>query len=56
MTSGSTAAVPSPTAPVTASGVGGTARKPPTSGANGSCLASCGVAESAPYVRPWNAP
>jgi hypothetical protein len=25
-------------------------------GANGACLASCGVAESAPYVRPWNAP
>ena len=29
--------------------------KPGTSGANGACLASCGVADSAPYVRPWNA-
>ena len=30
----------------------GTALKPGTSGANGACLASCGVAESAPIVRP----
>ena len=29
--------------------------KPGTSGANGACLASCGVAESAPSVRPWKA-
>ena len=34
-------------------GVGATATKPGTSGANGACLASCGVADSAPYVRPW---
>ena len=26
------------------------------SGANGSCLVSCGVADSAPIVRPWKAP
>ena len=31
-----------------------TARKPGTSGANGACLDSCGVALNAPYVRPWN--
>ena len=29
-------------------GSGATARKPGTSGANGACLDSCGVAESAP--------
>ena len=51
-----TAAVPSPTAVRTASTDGSTARKPGTSGANGACLDSWGVAESAPYVRPWNAP
>ena len=34
----------------------GTATKPGTSGANGSCLVSCGVADSAPIVRPWKAP
>ena len=33
----------------------GIARNPGTSGANGACLASCGVALNAPYVRPWNA-
>ena len=33
-----------------------TASKPGTSGANGACLASCGVADSAPYVRPWKRP
>ena len=31
----------------------GTTLKPGTSGANGACLASCGVADSAPMVRPW---
>ena len=35
---------------------GATATKPGTSGANGACLDSCGVAESAPYVRPWKPP
>ena len=30
--------------------------KPGTSGANGACFASCGVADSAPYVRPWKPP
>ena len=33
-----------------------TASKPGTSGANGACLVSCGVAESAPNVRPWKPP
>ena len=33
-----------------------TASKPGTSGANGACLLSCGVAESAPNVRPWKPP
>ena len=33
-----------------------TVTNPGTSGANGSCLVSCGVADSAPRVRPWNAP
>ena len=47
--------MPSPTAPAIASAVGSTATKPGTSGANGACLDSCGVALSAPYVRPWNA-
>ena len=36
-----------------ASAVGSTATKPGTSGANGACLDSCGVADSEPYVRPW---
>ena len=43
-----TAAVSSSTVAVIASAVGSTARKPGTSGANGACLDSCGVAESAP--------
>ena len=34
----------------------GTTRKPGTSGANGCCLPSCGVADSAPIVRPWKPP
>ena len=34
----------------------GTTLKPGTSGANGACLASCGVADSAPIVRPWKPP
>src|SRR4051794_8800546 len=34
----------------------GTARNPGTSGANGACLLSWGVALSAPYVRPWKPP
>ena len=34
----------------------GTTRKPGTSGANGACLDSCGVADSAPIVRPWKPP
>ena len=50
-----TAAVRSFTAAVIASAVGSTAMNPGTSGANGACLASCGVALSAPMVRPWNA-
>ncbi len=54
--SSSTAAVSESTAPAIASGVGSTARKPGTSGANGACFDSCGVADSAPYVRPWKAP
>ena len=44
------------TAARSASGSLGTTTKPGTSGANGACLDSCGVAESAPYVRPWKAP
>ena len=43
-----TAAVPSVTAASSAAGSGATAVKPGTSGANGACLASCGVADSAP--------
>ena len=35
---------------------GAIARNPGTSGANGACMDSSGVADSAPYVRPWNAP
>ena len=31
-------------------------RSPGTSGANGACLVSCGVADSAPMVRPWKPP
>ena len=34
----------------------GTTRKPGTSGANGACFVSCGVADSAPMVRPWKPP
>ena len=41
------------TAAAIASAVGSTATKPGTSGANGACLDSCGVADSEPYVRPW---
>ena len=37
-------------------GVGIDGAEPGTSGANGACLASCGVADSAPYVRPWKRP
>ena len=37
------------------SAVASTARKPGTSGANGACLLSRGVADSEPYVRPWKA-
>ena len=48
--------MPSCTAPVIASAVGATARKPGTSGANGACLLSCAVADSAPNVRPWKPP
>ena len=52
-----TAAVRSLTAAASRSGSSrGTATKPGTSGANGSCLSGCGVADSAPIVRPWNAP
>ena len=29
---------------------------PGTSGAKGACLVSCGVADSAPMVRPWKPP
>ena len=43
-----TAAVLSSTAAISASGSGATVRKPGTRGANGACLASWGVAESAP--------
>ena len=46
--SSSTAAVPSSTAAAIASGSASTARNPGTSGANGACLLSCGVADSAP--------
>ena len=44
--------------PSTAAGAaaGSTASKPGTSGANGACLVSCGVADSAPNVRPWKPP
>ena len=45
----------SSTAAAMASAVGGTATNPGTSGAKGACLLSCGVADSAPYVRPWKA-
>ena len=34
----------------------GTTRKPGTSGANGACFDSWGVAERAPIVRPWKPP
>ena len=45
----STAAVPSSTAASSAPGSSrGTTRKPGTSGANGACFVSCGVADSAP--------
>ncbi len=51
------AAVRSDTAAASASGSSrGTTTKPGTSGANGSCLDVCGVPDSAPIVRPWNAP
>ena len=43
-----TAAVSSSTVSAIASAVGATARNPGTSGANGACLDSCGVADSAP--------
>ena len=43
-----TAAVRASTAAATACAVGSTARKPGTSGANGACLDSCGVADSEP--------
>ena len=45
-----TAAVPSSTAPASQHGrvLGATATKPGTSGANGACLVSWGVADSAP--------
>ena len=33
-----------------------TTSKPGTSGANGACFVSCGVADSAPIVRPWKPP
>ena len=46
--SSSTAAVPESTAADSASGSLGTTTKPGTSGANGACLDSCGVADSAP--------
>ena len=46
--SSSTAAVPAWTAASIASGVGSTTTKPGTSGANGACLDSCGVADSEP--------
>ena len=53
----STAAVRSSTARASASlSSRGTTLKPGTSGANGACLDSCGVAESAPIVRPWKPP
>ena len=54
--SSSTAAVRPSTAARSASASAATARKPGTSGTKGACLASCGVADSAPYVRPWKAP
>ena len=43
-----TAAVRSSTAADSAAGVASTARKPGTSGANGACFDSCGVADSEP--------
>ena len=44
---------PALVAAVSASGSSrGTAVKPGTSGAKGSCLSTCGVADSAPIVRP----
>ena len=52
----STAAVPSSITAPSASSVASTLTNPGTSGANGACFDSCGVAESAPYVRPWKAP
>ena len=52
--SSSTAAVRSSTAlPSASPSPRGTTSKPGTSGANGACLASWGVAERAPIVRPW---
>ena len=51
-----TAAVRSVTAARRAPGSLGTTTNPGTRGANGACLVSCGVADSAPYVRPWNPP
>ena len=46
--SSTAAAVSSSTAASSASGSLGTTTKPGTSGANGACLDSCGVADSAP--------
>ena len=34
----------------------GATLNPGTSGAKGACFDSCGVADSAPIVRPWKAP
>ena len=53
--SSSTAAVSPSTAAVTAAGSLGMTSNPGTSGANGACLDSCGVADREPYVRPWKA-
>src|SRR5579875_1314422 len=53
--SSSTAAVRSPTAAASAAGSFSATTKPGTSGANGACLDSWGVADSAPKVRPWKA-
>ena len=49
----STAATPSSTG---SGPLRGAASKPGTSGANGACLVSWGVADSAPIVRPWKPP
>ncbi len=55
--SSSTAAVsPSTASAIAAPSSRATTEKPGTSGANGACLASCGVADSAPIVRPWKPP